>query len=107
MKTACSGTEESELIAGVHESNERLHISLGTRMLSTCWCAAVYRHFAAPGRRTGFYGYWGAAENWKNQNPGAPKLQAIYELTGSKPAEYAKWAADGDRPRATTAGTVA
>ena len=73
----------------------------------TCWRHGwdIYNYFAIEGPASR-YGCWGATENWKDQNPGPPKLQAIYELTGSKPAELAEWAASETRPRATAAGAV-
>ena len=46
------------------------------------------------------YGCWGATESWADRNPGPPKLQAIYELTGTKPSELEAWAFDPARPRA-------
>jgi hypothetical protein len=69
-----------------------------------CWRLGwdIYNYFAIEGEASR-YGCWGAVEDWKNLNPGSPKLQAIYELTGKNPNELADWA-KGERPRAMVTG---
>ena len=70
----------------------------------TCWRHGwdIYNYFAIEGPCSE-YGCWGATEDWKDLNPGPPKLQAIYELTGSKPAENIAWSASPERLRTHTA----
>ena len=46
------------------------------------------------------YGCFGATESWADINPGPPKLQALYELTGTKPDEMMRWASSAGRKRA-------
>jgi hypothetical protein len=75
--------------------------------IDTCWQFgwAAYNYFAAVSRDSE-YGCFGATEDWADINPGPPKLQALYKLTGNEPDELAKWAAAEDRPRAFDVGTV-
>ena len=67
----------------------------------TCWRHGwdIYNYFAVEGP-VSRYGCWGAAEDWKDINPGSPKLQAIYNITGHAPDALAKWATDPHRERA-------
>eukprot|EP00040_Diaphanoeca_grandis_P035385 m.222362 g.222362 ORF g.222362 m.222362 type:complete len:742 (-) comp33372_c1_seq1:245-2470(-) len=58
----------------------------------------IYNYFAIQGPASR-YGCWGATEDWKDINPGPPKLQAIYNLTGVSPTECAQWALDPKRFR--------
>ena len=66
-----------------------------------CWRLGwdIYNYFAIEGPASR-YGCWGATEDWKDINPGPPKLQAIYELTGNHPLALATWAGEEGRPRA-------
>ena len=60
----------------------------------------IYNYFALVSQASR-YGCWGATEDWKDRIPGPPKLQAIYELTGTTtPAKLDAWAFDPDRERA-------
>ena len=67
----------------------------------TCWRHGwdIYNYFAVEGP-VSRYGCWGAAEDWKDINPGSPKLQAIYNITGHEPDALATWATDPHRERA-------
>jgi len=69
--------------------------------VDTCWQWGwnEYNYFAAQTRASG-YGCWGATETYEDLNPGSPKLQALYELTGHSPHERAAWAANRNRSRA-------
>ena len=58
-----------------------------------------YQYFSAAGKYSE-YGCWGATEFFSDIDPGPPKLQALYELTGHRPKDRAEWAADVARPRA-------
>jgi|EP01046_Picozoa_sp_COSAG06_P000163 hypothetical protein len=71
----------------------------------TCWRHGwdIYNYFAIEGA-VSRYGCWGAAEDWKDLNPGSPKLQAIYNITGTQPAELQSWASDPARQRAMVSG---
>jgi len=62
----------------------------------------IYNYFAIEGPASR-YGCWGATEDWRDRNPGPPKLQAIYNLTGHSPAALEEWAFHPDRPRAPAA----
>ena len=68
--------------------------------VDTCWQYGwdSYNYFSAAGEYSG-YGCWGATEEYADRNPGPPKLQALYELTGHHPAELDAWAT-GPRLRA-------
>eukprot|EP00040_Diaphanoeca_grandis_P028096 m.161375 g.161375 ORF g.161375 m.161375 type:complete len:69 (+) comp31231_c0_seq1:2328-2534(+) len=60
--------------------------------------------------RVSGYGCWGSTETFADLNPGPPKLQALYEVTGKHPHAQAKWAANATRPRArrfNAAATIA
>ncbi len=59
----------------------------------------IYNYFASVGPCS-HYGCWGATEDFADLDPGPPKLQAIYNLTGTDPASVAAWALDPARPRA-------
>ena len=69
--------------------------------VGTCWQWGwdEYNYFAAQSAYSE-YGCWGATETYQDLNPGPPKLQALYELTGHSPDERAAWAANSSRPRA-------
>eukprot|EP00040_Diaphanoeca_grandis_P028097 m.161388 g.161388 ORF g.161388 m.161388 type:complete len:769 (+) comp31231_c0_seq3:377-2683(+) len=76
-----------------------------------CWQFGwdEYNYFAAEGKVSG-YGCWGSTETFADLNPGPPKLQALYEVTGKHPHAQAKWAANATRPRArrfNAAATIA
>eukprot|EP00037_Helgoeca_nana_P014325 m.133565 g.133565 ORF g.133565 m.133565 type:complete len:73 (-) comp22501_c0_seq5:2888-3106(-) len=58
-----------------------------------------YNYFSAESSYSA-YGCWGATESFNDLNPGPPKLQALYELTGHHPEERRIWAANASRPRA-------
>ena len=66
----------------------------------TCWRHGwdIYNYFAIEGP-VSRYGCWGAAEDWKDINPGSPKLQAIYNVTGHKPDELLRWSSSRGRER--------
>ena len=67
----------------------------------TCWRRKwdIYNYFSVEGPCSR-YGCWGATEDWKDLNPGPPKLQAIYNVTGHHPSDLARWASDPLRERA-------
>ena len=69
--------------------------------VDTCWQFGwdVYNYFSSFGMYS-TYGCWGAVESLDDLNPGPPKLQALYELTGTTPEEREAWAKDPERPRA-------
>lgn len=69
--------------------------------VGTCWQWGwdEYNYFTAQSAYSE-YGCWGATETYQDLNPGPPKLQALYELTGHAPDERAVWAANSSRPRA-------
>lgn len=75
----------------------RLHPEIDTPVMQFGW--DEYEYFTAHGACSE-YGCWGATESWTDLNPGPPKLQALYKLTGHHPAERALWAANASRPRA-------
>ena len=66
----------------------------------TCWRHGwdIYNYFAIEGP-VSRYGCWGAAEDWKDINPGSPKLQAIYNVTGHKPDDLVRWSLSRGRER--------
>jgi len=69
------------------------------RNVAWAWGWDIYNYFAAVGPCS-TYGCWGATEDWKDLDPGPPKLQALYNLTGTDPVTIAAWAGDPERPRA-------
>jgi hypothetical protein len=59
-----------------------------------------YEYFVGGAGAVSEYGCWSATESWADINPGPPKLQGLYELTGHSPDERAAWARDPQRERA-------
>lgn len=68
----------------------------------TCWRRGwdIYNYFGIEGPCSR-YGCWGATEDWRDLNPGPPKLQAIYNVTGTDPTELGNWATSLQRERAS------
>lgn len=66
-----------------------------------CWQFGwdEYEYFSAEGACSE-YGCWGSVESYGDLNPGPPKLQALYQLTGHHPAERTAWSTNASRPRA-------
>ena len=63
------------------------------------WGWDIYNYFATVGSAS-TYGCWGATEDFQDLDPGPPKLQAIYNLTGTNPTTIAEWALNPSRERA-------
>ena len=59
-----------------------------------------YNYFVGGAGLVKEYGCWGITESWADINPGPPKLQALYELTGHSPDVLAEWARGEERERA-------
>jgi hypothetical protein len=73
----------------------------------TCWRLGwdIYNYFAIEGEASR-YGCWGAIEDWKDRNPGSPKMQAIYTLTGHNPTDLEAWAFSEGRVRSLRSGAT-
>lgn len=69
------------------------------REMAWYWGWDIYNYFSAVGEYS-TYGCWGATEDFADLDPGPPKLRAIYNLTGTDPADIARWAHDTERSRA-------
>ena len=103
MKTPCApGTLNgpsalNNLINGDRDPGMKAAVIEDVR--NTCWANGwdIYNYFAAEGG-VSRYGPWGACENFDSSelNPGSPKLQAIYELTGNTPKSLDEWVASAE-----------